>query len=246
MAFQINSLEYEEQNVDNNYYADIEKRVSLGKSITQNEAENYLRRLCYEVRKSINPNMNNYDYKCDLAQSIFGHYFNKIGCKYSPCATHINITSGVDGHSFTVVSLNVEGEEKPFLLDPTYIQFFHQEKCQKSAFFVSPILPNRCLLTPDAGYFIKEEDRDATNFLLRYGYIELTPEYARMYGDSFLNTKAGADPNNLKFQTMPGKVYINSFLTGKEKLSKSEAELMYYGQTIVPFQERVYRSSKAI
>jgi hypothetical protein len=33
----------------------------------------------------------------------------------------------------------VEGEEKPFLLDPTYIQFFHQEKCQKSAFFVSPI-----------------------------------------------------------------------------------------------------------
>lgn len=246
MEYIVDFNPYEEQNIDNNYYADIEKRVSLGKSITQNEAENYLRRLCYEVRKSINPNMNNYDYKCDLAQSIFGHYFNKIGCKYSPCATHINITSGVDGHSFTVVSLNVEGEEKPFLLDPTYIQFFHQEKCQKSAFFVSPILPNRCLLTPDAGYFIKEEDRDATNFLLRYGYIELTPEYARMYGDSFLNTKAGADPNNLKFQTMPGKVYINSFLTGKEKLSKSEAELMYNGQTIVPFQERAYRSSKAI
>lgn len=92
MEYIVDFNPYEEQNIDNNYYADIEKRVSLG--------------------KSINPNMNNYDYKYDLAQSIFGHYFNKIGCKYSPCATHINITNGVDGHSFTVVSLNVEDEEK--------------------------------------------------------------------------------------------------------------------------------------
>ena len=246
MEYIVDFKPYEEQEDNNAYYADIERRISTNESITQNEAENFLRRLNYEVRKSINPNMDNYDYKCDLAQSIFGHYFNKIGCKYSPCATHMAITNGVDGHSFTVVSLNVEGEEKSYLLDPTYIQFFHTDKCQKSAYFVSPLLPNQALLTPNAGYFIKEEDMDAANFLLRYGYIELTPEYARMYGDSFLNTKSGANPNNFVFQTIPGKVYINSFLAGKEKLSKSETELMHNSQLITPFQERDYRSLKAV
>lgn len=246
MEYIMGFFPYEEKSSNNEYYSEIERKISSNRSITLNEAEDFLRRISYEVRKGINPNMDNYDYKCDLAQSIFGHYFNKIGCKYFPCATHNVITNGVDGHSFTVVSLNVEGEERNFLLDPTYIQFFHKEKCQKSAYFVSPMMPNRSLLTPDAGYFIKEEDKDATEFLLKYGYIELTPEYARAYGDSFLNTKAGADPNNLTFQSIPGKIYINSFLTGKENLSKSEAELMHNGQNIIPFQEREYRSLKAI
>lgn len=237
---------YEEKTINNTYYSDIERKISTKESITQNEAEDYLRRVCYEVRQNINPDMDNFDNKCDLAQSILGHYFNKIGCKYSPCATHIAITDGVDGHSFTVVSLNVEGEEKPFLIDPTYIQFFHHEKCQESAFFVSPILPDRCILTPDAGYFIKEEDKDAANFLLRYGYIELTPEYARMYGDSFFNTKSGANPKNFVYQSIPGKIYMNAFLKGKEKLSKTEHELMHNGQCIIPFQEREYRSLKSV
>lgn len=38
----------------------------------------------------------------------------------------------------------------------------------------------------------------AAQFLLRYGYIELTTEYAKMYGDSFYNTKKGVDPYHLK------------------------------------------------
>ena len=246
MEYIMGFFPYEEKQSNNNYYANIESKISNGKSITLNEAEDYLRTISYEVRKSINPNMDNYDYKCDLAQSIFGHYFNKIGCKYFPCATHNVITNGVDGHSFTIISLNVEGEERNYLLDPTYIQFFHKEKCQKSAYFVSPILPDKCLLTPDAGYFIKDEDKDATEFLLKYGYIELTQDYARMYGDSFLNTKAGYNPNDFQYKTIPGKIYINSFLTGHEHLSKSEAELLHNGQTIVPFQEREYRSFKAV
>ena len=246
MDYIVDFYPYKEHSARNDYYADIEKRISKGESITQNEAENFLRRLSYEVRQSINPNMDNYDYKCDLARSIFGYYFDKIGCKYSPCATHMAITNGVDGHSFTVVSLNVEGEEKPYLLDPTYIQFFHKEKCQESAYFVSPILPNSALLTPDAGYFIKDEDMDAANFLLRYGYIELTPEYARMYGDSFYNTDRGLKLNPKEKKSLPGLMYLKSFKDGHEPLSTTHEKLLINNQNVVNFNSLESVSKKAI
>ena len=213
-----------------------EKAMQLGgKVVTMSDSSGYVvdeNGINLDVVKQIKEvergRISEYAKRVPTAQYFEGcHGVWTVKCDIAlPCATHNVITNGVDGHSFTVVSLNVEGEERNFLLDPTYIQFFQKEKCQKSAYFVSPMMPNRSLLTPDAGYFIKEEDKDATEFLLKYGYIELTPEYARTYGDSFLNTKAGADPNNLTFQSIPGKIYINSFLTGKEKLSKSEAELL--------------------
>lgn len=228
---------YDEQNINIDYYAKIEEKILKGASISENEAEDYLRILNYIVRKTINPRLDNYDYKCDLAQSILCQYFKKINCQYNACATHKAITEGIDGHSFTIVTLPVEGERKSYIMDPTYIQFFHKEKCQSSNYFVSPKFPNKVLLTPDAGYFIKEEDKEPTEFLLRYGYIELTPEYARIYGDSFLNTKVGVDITALEFKSIPGKVYMNSFLKGNENLSKTEEELCNSNQNIVMFSQ---------
>ena len=210
---------------DNNDLSNIEERISKNQSITENEADEYLRDLIYRVRKIINPNMDNFDMKCNLAQSILGHYFDEINCKYAPCATHHEITTQIDGHSFVVVTLNVEGQTKNYLVDPTYIQFFHQDKCNSSAYFISPMYPDKVLLTPDAGFFIQQEDKEPVDFLLRYGYIELTDEYARIYGDSFLNTKTGTDPQRLTYQSMPGGIYINSFLKGNEVLVPTKDEL---------------------
>lgn len=244
MDYIIDFKPYIEENIDNDYYKDIEKRITAHESITQNEAEDFLRVINYIVRNNINPNLDNFDYKCDLAQSILCHYFKKINCQVTACATQNVITAGVEGHSFTIITLNVENEEKNFLLDPTYIQFFKKEKCQESNYFVSPLVPNRILLTPNPGYFINEADKEAAEFLLRYGYIELTPEYAQMYGDSFYNTKPGDDFDKLEFKTIPGNVYINSFLKGKEPLSKTEEELRISCQDIVPFQDRHKGSAK--
>lgn len=237
MEYTINFEPYEEENIDIEYYSDIEKRLSNNESISQNEAEEYLRVLSYLVRKSINSNMDNYDYKCDLAQSILCHYFNNVGCKYSACATHKAIVSGVVGHSFTTIKINVEGEEKLFLLDPTYIQFFKKDKCQQSNYLTSPVFPNTVLVTPDPGYFIKDEDKEPTEFLLKYGYIELTSEYARMYGDSFYNTKPGENLQNIEFRSLPGSAYINAFSKNTEVLSKTETELINANQNLALFQE---------
>ena len=238
MEYIVDFKPYQNRNINIDQCARIEEAIKENKSISLNDAEEFLRNISYLVRRSINPNMDNFDLKCDLAQAILGHYFNKINCRYAPCATHNVITSQIDGHSFIVITLNVEGEDKIFLLDPTYIQFFHKDKCQRDNYFVSPMYPDKVLLTPDAGFFIKEEDKEPVDFLLRYGYIELTEEYARIYGDSFLNTKTGTNPQNLRYQSMPGSIYIKSFLKGNEPLSKTEQGLKESNQLLETFQSQ--------
>lgn len=246
MEYIINFEPYKEDSIDIEYYSGIEKRVSNSESITQNEVEDYLRMLNYLTRKKINQNMDNFDYKCDLAQSILCDYLHKVGCKYSACATHMAIVPGVVGHSFTTVEINVEGEEKLFLLDPTYIQFFKKEKCQHSNYITSPLIPNKVLITPDPGYFIKEEDKDPIEFLLKYGYIELTPEYARIYGDSFYNTKPGENLQNIEFKSLPGIAYINAFSKSTEVPSKNETELITTSQNISLFQNLEKAPTKVV
>ena len=238
MEYIVDFKPYQNRNINIDQCARIEEAIKENKSISLNDAEEFLRNISYLVRRSINPNMDNFDLKCDLAQAILGHSFNKINCRYAPCATHNVITSQIDGHSFVVITLNVEGEDKSFLLDPTYIQFFHKDKCQRDNYFVSPMYPDKVLLTPDAGFFIKEEDKEPVDFLLRYGYIELTEEYARIYGDSFLNTKTGTNPQNLRYQSMPGSIYIKSFLKGNEPLSKTEQGLKESNQLLETFQSQ--------
>ena len=238
MEYIIDFKPYQNDDINISRNAQIEENISNNKSISINDVEDYLRDLIYQVRKSINPNMDNFDYKCDLSQAILGHYFNQINCKNAPCATQNVIVQGIDGHSFIVITLNVEGQEKKYLLDPTYIQFFHKDKCQKENYFVSPMYPDKVLLTPDAGFFIKQEDKEPVEFLLKYGYIELTEEYARIYGDSFLNTKTGTNPTTLRYQTMPGEIYIKSFSKGNEKLSKSIDDLRKDNQLLITYQEQ--------
>lgn len=238
MEYIVDFKPYQNRNINIDQCARVEEAISNNKSISLNDAEEFLRNIIYLVRRSINPNMDNFDMKCDTAQAILGHYFNKINCRYAPCATESAIVSAIDGHSFITITLNVEGEDKHFLLDPTYIQFFHKDKCQKENYFISPMYPDKILLTPDAGFFIKEEDKEPVEFLLKYGYIELTEEYARIYGDSFLNTKTGTNPSTLRYQSMPGNIYINSFISGKEKLSRSEQDLKESNQLLETFQSQ--------
>lgn len=224
--------------IDVDYYADIERRISRGEAITENEADNFLRTIIYQTRKNINPNLDNFDYKCDLAQSILGNYFEEIHCPIIHCSTLRTISSKAVGHNFSIATLNVEGEQRPYLLDATYIQFFRPENCQFNKYFINPNNSYEVLTAPDPGYFIKEEDQEATEYLLRNGYIELTPEYAKMYGDSFYNTKQGIDPHPLDFKGMPASIYLKTFEKGNETLSTSRETLMSKQLNIQTFNEQ--------
>ena len=73
---------------------------------------------------------------------------------------------------------------------------------------------------------------DSVNFLLKYGYIELTPEYAKVYGDSFYNTDRGIKINPKEQKSLPSLMYLKSFKSGNEQLSTTREKLSIYNQNI--------------
>lgn len=217
------------ENIDYSYLKEIEQKIIEKKSLNSGEQSYFLDVISYLTRVKINPNLNNYDYSCDLAQSILYHYLNNLNCKLYPAMTQNIISKEITGHSFLCLKLLVENKEQLYLLDPTYIQFFKQEKCSKDNYFISKKYNNKVLLTPDPGYFIQEHQKNNAEFLLNHGYINLTEETAKMYGDSFLNTKQGREVSNLKYESLPGNFYLEAFRKGNEKLSKTEEELLQMG-----------------
>ena len=246
MDYIIDFKPHKEEMINTNYYADIESKISTGKSITQTEAENFLGMVNYLIRTKVSPSFTNFENTCDLAQSILGYYLDSINCKVAHCSTQKVIAPKVEGHNFSVVSLNVEGEEKDYLLDPTYIQFFSTETCNESNYMISKRNPNLVLLTPSPGYFINEEDMAPVQFLLKYGYIELTPEYAKIYGDSFYNTDRGIKVNPKERKSLPSLMYLRSFKSGREPLSISAVELNKNNQNITIFQSVENTTKKVI
>ncbi len=244
MEYIVDFKPYKATNIDLDYYSNIENRISKGEAITENEAEEFLRTIIFLTREKINPSLDNYDFKCDLAQSILGDYLERINCPTKHCSTLKAVLPTVVGHNFSVATLNVEGEEKSYLLDATYIQFFKQDQCRKDKYLLNPANQQQIILTPDPGYFIKEEDQDAADFLLRYGYIELTPEYAKMYGDSFYNTKTGFDPHPLNYKELPGSMYLKMFSKGEEQLSQSHEKLAIANKNLIPFSEQKRTNSR--
>lgn len=189
----------------------------------------------------MNPKLDNYDNLCDLAQSILHYYFKNLSCTCHPLTTQEIITNNIVGHSFLTVELLVENQKTYYLIDPTYIQFFKEEKCKESNYYINPKFPDYILLTPDPGFFIKKGEKEQAEFLLTYGYLPLTEEFARMYGDSFYNTKTGTNPKHLQYLSIPGEVYINAFTKGNTPLSKTENDLISKNLNLVPFQEQTNR-----
>ena len=212
--------------IDIKYLSDIEHKITNKISITNEELTYFLDYIIYLTRYNINPSLDNYDFKCDLAQSILYYYLKNLNCNIHPLTTQNSITNNITGHSFITLELIVNNESKYYLLDPTYIQFFKINKCNKDAYFIHPIYKNHVLLTPDPGFFIQENMKENAKFLLNHGYIELNEKTAQMYGDSFYNTKTGNNPNPYKFNSIPGSIYLNAFTKGYTQLSKTEQELI--------------------
>lgn len=215
-----------EKNIDYNYLSNIKFKISNKISISNEELSYFLNTIIYLTRYKINPNLDNYDFKCDLAQSMLYYYLKYLNCNIHPLTTQKSITDNITGHNFLTIELLVNNELKHYLLDPTYIQFFKKEKCTKDAYFIHPTYKDYILLTPDPGFFIQENMKESAQFLLNHGYIELNENTAKMYGDSFYNTKTGINPNPHIFKSIPGFIYLNSFTQGFTPLSKTEQELI--------------------
>ncbi len=166
--------------------------------------------------------MDNYsfEWKCDTAISIIGNYLNQFNVNFNVCDTQKVITNNITGHTFMIVTLSTENGNLQYLVDPTYRQFFTKDACNENNYI---LINNKYITTPNPGYFIKEEDKNKIQIFLINGYSILTDDIARIYGNSFYNTKVGEE--NTTYKSIPGYIYIKSFLKGNSSLSKTNDEL---------------------
>lgn len=210
-------------NNDENFIAQLERKILDNKSLNENEVKYFLTNLCYQVRKLLTRNIkDSCTNKCDTAQSMISSYFNRLNIENHPCTTQHEIIPAVVGHSFLTAKIKVDDQFVNYLIDPTYQQFLLEEKCKEEKYFSHS---NIDILKPDPGYYIKEEDKSLVEEFVNRGYGLLDEKLAQIYGDSFYNTKQGTISTDRKRKSMPGSAYLNSFLKGDAKLSKDDETL---------------------
>ncbi len=201
----------------------IENKIKNKLPLTIAEANYFLDFVVYTTRCKIVKDFNEtFEYKCDLAQSIITYYLKSIGVETFPNATQTAISPNIEGHNFNIVRLNVLDQIKDYIVDATYRQFFLKENCQDSKFIVYNGL---VLVSAHPGYFIKKEDYELIEDFLKHGYMEMNEKNAKVYGDSFFQTKTNIPKKDIPTYKLPGTSYIKLFLKGNVSLSKSEEEL---------------------
>ncbi len=221
MNFIIESTPYK---MDINYdlISQIENKLNENIPLSKEETEYFLNYIVFVTRTKLTNDLDNYsfEWKCDTAISIIGNYLNQLNVNFNVCDTQKVITNNITGHTFMIVTLNTENGILSYLADPTYRQFFTKSTCNKNNY---TLINGKYVTTPNPGYFIKEEDKDKVQEFLINGYSILADDIARIYGDSFYNTKVGEE--NIAYKSIPGYVYIKSFLKGNSSLSKTNDEL---------------------
>ena len=221
---------------------EIEESLKNNNQLNNNDIESLLDYLSYIVRLKIadyeNANMLDYAYsfKCDLAQSMICYYLESLGVKVNPVNTN-EVINGVVGHSLVLATFNTLEGSKAYLIDPTYIQFFTEEKCNDNNFV---IIKDIVCITPDPGYFVKRDSREGIILsLLNNGYISFDEDVAKVYGDSFYQTKTGVTLDKVKNNNASGSMYIKWFNDYNSKLSKTKEELEDMKLLIKPINEKM-------
>ena len=237
-------------NVDLDIINSIEEKCFKGESLSQNELDYYLNYVIYQTREILALNKNkelnaySFDFMCDTAQSIIARYFDKLNITYKPVETGKAITDDILGHSFLLADFTVDGENKTYILDPTYNQFFDVNKCSENNF---KVINGIVVQTPDLGYFALRSDEKTQNVvknLIRSGYIELTESNAKIYGDLFYKTKVGnINYFNTKLE-MSGSVYIKSFKKSEARLTYTDEYLEEMGMSLDPIYKNNLKTKK--
>lgn len=140
-------------------------------------------------------------------------------------------------HAFGTVKIPIKDENgityMPFLIDASYRQFFTTTECNQGRYYIQ-----NCTSGPTAGYYVCQTSEGiafATK-LLKNGYIELTPENIKIYGNGFecmSLTLQNAEKQPLYMQT-PGIVYLHTIYNNQVELNNDKEELEADGDIIVP------------
>lgn len=160
----------------------------------------------YSQLKKINidMNQNSLDGFCELAQLMVIYPLEELGLKVTKNTAFS--TFDYDGnHSFGTVTFPINDKEEVFLIDPTYKQFFLMENCTLGKKYLNQKV--------SPGYYTNKE---FASKLLDKGYIKLTEETAKKYGEPFLKSN-GILNTNID--------YYNKILSSTEEYSYKKEQV---------------------
>lgn len=171
---------------------------SLVEGIGENEAEMLLQWVVQNAREGLVPGRDVSEIKdedlcmaCGLGQGITG--FTLLNMGLSPNISNAgSVFDGGGRHAFLSVGIpvkkaNGEVQDKLYLVDTTYRQFFVRDEytIMGKGFIKDKRFGNK--VAPLEGYWAMQipNGMEFAKKILSEGYIELTEENAKVYGDSF-------------------------------------------------------------
>ena len=162
---------------------EIERKILNNLSLTEDEVNIFLNFVCTSIRKEvgIEDPMDTNCKECFNTSIMFGRLtLSRFGCDVEI----LNIKKELEiplTHYANIISFNVNGNKKTYLIDMTYSQFFND------TFILDDIdgTPGKVVYTDETFGKIKEED--FTKKLRYNGFIELNEIILKKYIDLFLN-----------------------------------------------------------
>ena len=151
---------------------------------------------------------------CEIAQVCSLYILESLGLK----VTKNNAESSFDykfHHVFGTVTIPIDNNgtitNQIFLIDPTYKQFFTTVRCNHGRYYAKEENTG-LIVAPDPGYFMKtEKEIEISKSIIENGYILLTEEVAKIYGDGFKKASISLENyyENELLSNNTGKYYID-------------------------------------
>ena len=211
-----------------NHYNEI-KNNGFKEGLTDEEIKTLLDYSVENARKSfdnlgINVKTNSLNGLCELGQALTIMPLENLGIEVTKNSATACFNYPFN-HVFGTVTFPYQDNgrviDKTYLIDSTYRQFFSTMRCNEGRYYTEEENTN-LKVAPDPGYFIT--DIDFAKTIMKDGYIELTKDNAKKYGEAFYKASIPLKDNKL-FQNNDINYYHNIIFDNENyRVNNSELE----------------------
>ncbi|MGE5329385.1 MAG: hypothetical protein ACM3KR_07750 [Deltaproteobacteria bacterium] len=244
-----------------------QEKGCLHRGISKEEAETVLQWVVFNARNALDKEAQLHGKDifssslrgaCGFGQSLTGFPLESMGLDVRLPNVREAVSPKSRSHAFLVVGIPTKGqeiEETFYLVDTTFKQFCLSENCNDKHYFSQDErFKGEC--TPDPGFFMNfsEKGKEVAEHIMREGFIELTPENAKTYGDAFrfcergLNyyerKKEAKDLSTDEFREFSGEEYIERFTSITEEYDCDKEEFNEWGYNIETPYEKMKENFK--
>ena len=214
------AIEFNKENQNIESGIEEKEAISLLEWTVQNARESFFRKTKDEEASLLGA--------CGLGQAITGSTLKNMGLSPYIVNADPTLQKYTYRHAFVAVDIPIQQgdniQNKFYLIDTTFRQFFLRDEVTNSSgdYIKDKKFGNRVASIP--GYWmlkIKNGEQLAKNILAN-GFIELTEENAKIYGDAF--TLSDRDRKNST--KVPTKKELDTEIEGKEYIQNIKSEQM--------------------